>query len=126
MRFYRALIAITLVLALAACGEAPQGAKGDPGPPGPAGPPGPSGQAGPPGPKGEAGAPGTCGLRIVRSNCDARSCAAQCDDDEALLIAYCGDSRNAATYSVDRSASCRARNAANNPLVIVCAKISSP
>jgi hypothetical protein len=52
------------------------------------------------------------------------SCAAQCNDDEVLLIAYCGSTRNAAVFSNERSASCRLRNAANNPLVVVCAKAS--
>jgi hypothetical protein len=64
-------------------------------------------------------------LRIVRSNCDATSCAAQCGDDEVLLIAYCGSTRNAATFPTERSASCRVRNAANSPLIAVCAKTSS-
>jgi hypothetical protein len=101
-------------------GEPPQGAKGDPGP---AGPPGEKGEAGPPGPVGPAGASGaSSAMRIVRSNCDATSCAAQCSDDEVLLTAYCGSARNAATFPTERSASCRVRNAANSPLIAVCAK----
>jgi hypothetical protein len=64
-------------------------------------------------------------VRIVRSNCDAASCAAQCSDDEVLLIAYCGAARNAATFPTERSASCRPRTAANNPLIAACLKATS-
>ena len=117
VHLYRALIAITLAVGLGGCGEGPQGAKGDPGPPGS---PGAKGDAGPPGPAGLPGA--ASAMRIIRSNCDATSCAAQCSDDEVLLIAYCGTTRNAATFPTERSASCRVRNAANNPLIAACAK----
>src|SRR5260370_10727031 len=120
-RTYRALIAITLAVGLAGCGKATQGEKGDPGP---AGPPGAKGDAGPRGPAGPPGASGS--MRIVRVNCDATSCAAQCGDDEVLLIAYCGSTRNAATFPTERSASCRVRNAANNPLIAACAKALTP
>jgi hypothetical protein len=112
----RVVIAITFAIGVASCGREQQGANGDPGPPGP---PGPQGEAGPPGP---AGPPGAAAMRIVRSNSDATSCLAQCGDDEVLLIAYCGSARNAAIYPTERSASCRARNGANNPLVTACAK----
>ena len=113
----RALIVITLAVGLGGCGEGPQGAKGDPGPPGS---PGAKGDTGPPGPAGLPG--GSSATRIIRSNCDATSCAAQSSDDEVLLIAYCGTTRNAATFPTERSASCRVRNAANNPLIAACAK----
>ena len=59
-------------------------------------------------------------VRVVRANCNATACSAQCDPDEALLIAYCGVGRNTAVYPTERSASCRARTPANNPLVIAC------
>src|SRR6266700_4684149 len=104
MQLYRMLIAISLAIGLVGCGETPQGAKGDPGP---AGPPGARGEAGPAGP---AGASGASAVRIVRANCDATGCAAQCSDDEVLLVAYCGSSRNAAIFPTERSASCRLRN----------------
>jgi hypothetical protein len=117
VHLYRALIAITLAVGLGGCGEGPKGAKGDPGPPGS---PGAKGDTGPPGPAGLPGA--SSAMRIIRSNCDATSCAAQCSDDEVLLIAYCGTTRNTATFPTERSASCRVRNAANNPLIAVCAK----
>jgi hypothetical protein len=121
MHLLRALIAITFAVGLAGCGKwPPQGAQGDPGPPGP---PGAKGDAGPRGP---AGPPGTSSaMRIVRSTCDAASCAAQCSDDEVLLIAYCGVSRNAAIFPTERSASCRVRNPANSPLIAACAKTAS-
>jgi hypothetical protein len=118
---YRALIVISFAATLAACGKGPEGAKGEPGPPGAPGATGEAGPAGPPGPPGASSA-----VRIVRSNCDATSCAAQCGDDEVLLIAYCGPARNAATFPTERSASCRTRNAANNPLVAACLKATSP
>jgi hypothetical protein len=110
------LIAFMLAIGLAGCGKATQGEKGDPGP---AGPPGATGDAGPRGP---AGPPGAGSMRIVRASCDATGCTAQCGDDEVLLIAYCGSARNAATFPTERSASCRARNAANSPLVVACGK----
>jgi hypothetical protein len=37
-------------------------------------------------------------------------------------MAYCGAMRNPATYPTERSATCRARGPANNPLVAACAK----
>ena len=116
---YRELIVITLAASLAGCGKG-EGAKGDPGPAGPAGAKGEVGPAGPPGPPG-ASSP----IRIVRSSCDAASCAAQCLDDEVLLIAYCGAARNAAIFPSERSASCRVRNIANNPVIAACTKITS-
>jgi hypothetical protein len=129
MHLYRALIAITLAVGLLGCGEGPQGGKGDPGR---AGPPGAKGEAGPPGPAGPTGPASPAGLpavsaaiRIVRSNCDATSCVAQCSDDDVLLIAYCGSNRNAVAFPTERSASCRSRNAATNPLIAACTKAAS-
>jgi hypothetical protein len=145
MQPFQKLAALILVLGLAACGQAQPGPKGDSGPPGPpgergeVGPPGPAGPAGPPGPPGLAGAPGARGepdsgaaqaasapLRMVRASCNATACAAQCNEDETVLIAYCGAARNPAVYPTERSASCRNRTAANNPLVIACMKSTSP
>jgi len=104
---------IVIALALAGCGKAGPGEKGDPGPPGAKGDTGPRGPAGP-------SAAGT--IRIVKANCDATSCAAQCGDDEVLLIAYCGATRIPATFPTERSATCRARTPANNPIIAACAK----
>lgn len=111
------LIAITLAIGLAGCGKATQGEKGDPGADGP---PGAKGDAGPRGPAGPPGASGS--MRIVRASCDATGCTAQCSDDEVLLIAYCGSARIPATFPTERSATCRARTAANSPIVAACGK----
>src|SRR6266508_839539 len=112
MNFIRTLFPIVLAAGLlGACDKIP-GPKGDPGPPGPPGPPGSAGAA---------AAPGSSGpVRMVRANCNTTACAAQCEQDEELLIAYCGTARNAAAYPTERSATCRARTPANNPLVIAC------
>jgi hypothetical protein len=115
MHLYRALIIITLAAGLMGCGRSSQGEKGDPGPPGPAG------EKGDPGPRGPAG-PASGAMRVVRASCDATGCTAQCGDDEVLLIAYCGPTRLAATFPTERSASCRARTPANNPIIAACAK----
>jgi hypothetical protein len=40
-------------------------------------------------------------------------------------MAYCGATRIAAIFPSERSASCRVRNAANNPLIAACAKMLS-
>jgi hypothetical protein len=117
----RTLIAITLAVGLVGCGKLTQGEKGEAGPAGPAGP---KGDAGPRGPAGPAGASGA--LRIVRANCDAAGCTAQCADDEVLLTAYCGATRNPAAFPSERSASCRVRNPANSPLIAACAKAPAP
>ena len=117
MLLFRILIATALTLGLLGCGR-----QGDPGPPGP---PGAKGDPGPPGAQGPAGntAPS---VRMIRVSCDAAGCSAQCGDDEVLLVAYCGATRNAATYPTERSASCRIRNPANSPLVAACAKAAAP
>jgi hypothetical protein len=131
VRRLRISIAVILVAGLAGCGQAPQGPKGDPGPPGPPGPSGEAGPAGPAGPpgaqgsQGPAGPAGVAGMRVVRSVCDATGCAAQCNDDETLVTAYCGLARAPAVFPGERSATCRSRAAANNPLVAVCVKSSS-
>ena len=121
MHFYRALVVTTLAVCLIGCGEGPQGGeRGDPGPAGPPGEKGAEGPAGPPGPPGISSA-----VRILRTNCDATNCTAQCSDDAVLLIAYCGPMRNPANFPTERSASCRTRNAGNNPLIAACAKTVS-
>ena len=97
MRKPPVFLVFTLAVFLSACGQGPQGPKGDQGPPGPQGakgdqgPPGPpgvagakgeQGQPGPQGPKGEQGPPGPqgakgeqgpagapgAGLRVVRQD----------------------------------------------------------
>src|SRR5207248_865788 len=96
-----------LAFGLTACGQEP-GPKGEPGPPGP---PGATGEVGPPGPAGPPGPPSPVGatgevsqVRIVRATCNPTTCGAQCNDDEELLIAYCGTGKNPATYPAERSA----------------------
>ena len=100
-----------------AAGSAAPGPKGDAGPAGERGEVGPPGPAGPPGPSGTSS---TTLLRIVRATCDATGCTAQCNEDEDLFIAYCGAARNSAIYPTQRSATCRARTAANSPIVATC------
>jgi len=108
-RMSRMLIAVALTTAVVGCGKATQGDKGDAGPRGPAGPPGASGA-----------------MRIIRANCHATGFTAQCNDDEVLLVADCGATRIAATFPTERSATCRARTPANNPLIAACAKSVTP
>jgi Collagen triple helix repeat (20 copies) len=125
MKFPPTLNAVVLAGLLAACSPAQPGPKSDPGPPGPPGErgeAGPRGPAGPPGPPGASGPAGSFQLRIVRANCSATACAAQGNEDEELFIAYCGAARNPAVYSTERSATCRGRTAASNPLVLACIK----
>jgi hypothetical protein len=115
MRIAASCGGLAITLCLVGCGPGPQGEKGDPGLAGPAGPQGAQGPAGPPGPPGSP-------VRVVQSSCTSASCAAECRNDEVLLIAYCGPTRNPAVYPGERSASCRVRGGANTPLVAVCAK----
>ncbi len=119
-----------IVVALAGCGQGPKGDAGPAGPPGPtgqtgaAGPPGPVGPPGPPGPQGEQGPPSPS-VRVLRSDCLAGYCQVACRGDEILVTAYCGPSRNPATFLGERQASCGAdANSASVPLVAVC--VASP
>lgn len=127
MQFLRAISLIILVAVLAACDQTPA-SKGEPGP---QGLPGERGEIGPPGPPGPAGVPAapigpTSHVRMIRVNCDAASCDAECNEDEFLLIAYGGAARTAPIYPTERSATCRTRIAANNPLILACVKSTSP
>jgi Collagen triple helix repeat (20 copies) len=125
------LAAILSCLLIAACGQqGPPGPKGDAGPAGPAGPKGDTGATGavgPAGPQGVAGAPGpAAAIRILRVNCIASTCVAECNSNEVLVSAYCGPTRNAANFLTERTASCGViPNAANSPLVAVCAASES-
>jgi len=113
MRVPWTVAAVVLAGAVMSCGRS-EGPKGDPGPPGP---PGAKGDPGPPGP--------IAGIRVVRSPCDVTNCTLQCGDDEILLTAYCGASRNPALVLSERSASCRSRVSANNPIIGACVKVPS-
>ena len=90
---------------LAGCGKGPQGDAGPAGPQGPQGPPSPS-------------------IRVVKSDCTS-GCTVQCQDNEVLVTAYCGPTRNAAQILGERGASCGPdASPANAPLVAVC--VASP
>ncbi len=130
MRAAHLVLAVTLLAGLAACGKGPQGdtgpagpqgPKGDTGPAGAMGPPGPAGPQGPQGPQDQQGAAGV-GVRVVRTDCTSGSCTVECHDNEVLVTAYCGPTRNAAQFLAERSASCGPTpSSPNSPLVAVCA-----
>jgi hypothetical protein len=123
----RIFFALAFALALAGCG---QGAKGDPGPAGPTGPKGdqgppgqtgPEGQPGPIGPQGAQGPPSPT-IRVVRSTCLTQGdCPIECRENEILVTAYCGPTRNPATFIGERQATCGVEaTTANAPAVGVC------
>jgi len=125
---------IALSICVGGCGQGPKGEPGAAGPPGekgevgPAGPPGPPGPSGPQGAEGPPGPPGAAAtasgesaLRVVRSNCEAATCRGECNEDEVLIVAYCGPRRRAITLVNERTVTCP-RGAATSPLVMVCAK----
>ena len=124
--------AIAVCMMLAGCG--PQPVQGPQGPPGPAGPKGDKGDPGAPGspgatgPAGPAGPPGpAAAIRIIRQNCSGGVCVAECRDSEVLVSAYCGVTRNPATFLTERSVSCGVTpSPSNSPLVAVCATASTP
>lgn len=139
MRVAHLALAVALLagLSLAGCSKGPQGdqgpagpqgPKGDvgaAGPTGPAGPPGSAGPAGPAGPQGQQGLPGAAAgasVRVVKSACTSGSdCTAQCRDNEVLVTAYCGPTRNQAQFLGEKGASCGPEaSPANSPLVAVC------
>jgi Collagen triple helix repeat (20 copies) len=123
-------VVVALSVWVAAC-EGPKGdpgpvgsagEKGEPGPVGPAGPPGPAGPAGPAGPQGAEGPPGAADtIRVTRANCEGAACRAECNQNEVLVIAYCGPRRSPVTLVNERTVSCP-RGAATSPLVMICAK----
>jgi hypothetical protein len=133
MRAAHLTIAVALLVgvsgSLAGCGKGAQGdtgpagaqgPKGDTGPVGPIGPPGPAGPAGPQGQQGAA----SPSVRVVKSDC-VSDCTVQCQDNEVLVTAYCGPTRNPAQFLGERGASCGpAASPSNAPLVAVC--VGSP
>jgi hypothetical protein len=135
MRVAHLALTVALLAALAGCGKGPQGdtgpagpqgLKGDAGPIGPAGPAGPPGPPGPSGPQGDRGpaGPASSSVRVVKSDC-VSGCTVQCQDNEVLVTAYCGATRNPAQFLGERGASCGPEaSAANTPLVAVC--VGSP
>ena len=111
MRKSAAVVVFTLALFLTACGQGPQGPKGEQGPPGPQGaqgppgapgvagakgerepgPQGPKGEQGPPGPqgaKGDQGPPGA-GLHVVRQDSCTSNCKLACEAGETIASVTC-------------------------------------
>ena len=129
MRVSHLALAVALLAGLAGCGKGPQGDADPPGlqgPKGDAGPVGPAGPPGPPGPQGEKGpaeAPSPS-IRVIRSDC-VSECSVQRQDNEVLITAYCGATRNQAQFLSERGASCGpVPSASNTPLFAVC--VGSP
>jgi hypothetical protein len=135
MRKSAAVVVFTLAVFLTACGQGPQGPKGEQGPPGPQGamgdqgPPGPpgvagakgeQGQPGPQGPKGEQGPPGPqgakgdqgppgAGLHVVRQDsCQGSSnCNLACEAGETIASITCPQGAISITKNGDtETASC--------------------
>lgn len=133
MRAAHLTLAVALLVgvsgSLAGCGKGPQGDAGPAGPQGPKGDAGPAGPIGPPGPPGPVGPQGQAGapspsVRVVKSDC-VSGCTIQCQDNEVLVTAYCGPTRNQAQFLGERGASCGpAASPSNAPLVAVC--VGSP
>jgi hypothetical protein len=118
---FRTICALGTLIAIAVAGALLIWSQSSKGPVGAQGPPGPKG------PPGDAGPPSTTsGIRIVRSSCDETTCNVQCGENEMLLTAYCGPNRNLAIIPTERAATCRSPVPANNPLVAVCAQMTSP
>jgi hypothetical protein len=126
MRAVHLIVAVALLSGLAACGKGPQGDAGPAGPQGPKGDAGPAGPIGPPGPTGAQGPAGPQGppsptVRVIRNDCVSSVCTVECRDNEVLVTAYCGPTRNPAQYLAEKSASCGpVPSPSNAPLVAVC------
>jgi hypothetical protein len=72
--------------------------------------------AGPAGRKRTAGPPSPS-IRVIRSDC-VSGCSVECQDNEVLITAYCGATRNQAQFLSERGVSCGpVPSAANTPLV---------
>ncbi len=126
MRAGRVVFAIALLAVVGGCGKGPQGdagpagPKGDKGDPGAAGPMGPPGPPGPAGPQGKEGAPSPS-IRVVHSDCLNGNCTIECHDNEVLVTAYCGPTRNPAKFLAERGVTCGVdAGPSNAPLVAVC------
>src|SRR5512133_1919034 len=89
---------IAVAIAFSICVSGCEGPKGEPGAVGPTGEKGEAGPAGPPGPQGAegpAGPPGTAenAIRVIRLDCTAAACRGECNQNEILVIGYCGPRR---------------------------------
>jgi hypothetical protein len=62
----------------------------------------------------------------MRTTCTAAACTVECGEDEIIVTAWCGAARTAPLYPNERSATCRAKTAASNPLMAVCTKTTAP
>jgi hypothetical protein len=110
-------VAMALSICASGCGEGPKGEPGAVGPPGEKGEPGPAGPPGPPGTAENA-------TRVVRLDCTGAACRGECNQNEVLVIGYCGPRRTAVTFINERTVTCP-RGAATSPLVMVCLKAAS-
>jgi hypothetical protein len=55
------------------------------------------------------------------------TCVASCNDNEVLVSAYCGPTRQPATVLSERSVSCGVvPDPARSPLVAICIGVSAP
>src|SRR6266550_2415765 len=122
-------VAIALSICASGCSEGPKGELGAVGPPGEKGEPGPAGPPGPPGPQGAegpAGPPSTAenAIRIIRLDCTGPGCRGECNQNEVLVIGYCGPRRIPVTFINERTVTCP-RVAATSPLIMVCVKAGS-
>src|SRR5215831_16601702 len=129
-------IAVAIALSICASGcerpkgepgaVGPPGEKGEPGAAGPAGPAGPPGPAGPQGAAGPAGPPGAAenAIRVIRLDCTAAACRGECNQNEVLVVGYCGPRRVPVTLINERTVTCP-RLATTSPLIMVCAKAAS-
>ena len=57
----------------------------------------------------------------VRLDCTAAACRGECNQNEVLVIGYCGPRRIPVTLINERTVTCP-RTAGTSPLVMVCAK----
>ncbi len=131
MRQFISIAMLGLILCVAACGKPERGPKGDPGPEGPKGDrgengsPGSAGPPGPPGPQGPAGP--SSQMRIIRQSCTSTACTATCNENEVLVTAYCGPSRQDAKVLTERAVSCGIMpDPEHSPLVAVCVSTTPP
>jgi len=131
MRQFISIAMLGLILCVAACGKPESGPKGDPGPAGPKGDRGENGSPGSVGPSGPAGPQGPAGpssqMRIIRQSCGSTACTATCNENEVLVTAYCGPSRQDAKVLTERAVSCGIiPDPEHSPLVAVCVSTTPP
>ena len=59
-----------------------------------------------------------------QSYCTAAACRGECNQNEVLVVGYCGPRRSPVTLINERTVTCP-RQAATSPLIMVCAKAAS-